>query len=123
MKVRHGTYVEKDESEYVVTRRDLLRHIDKLERELAKALADGAAQSELIQHEWASPYELAGLKDEIERLREQVRIETDEAMAQNARADHLAADLAEIRHIVLWTPKAGKEPDDTDRSCDPRPAE
>ena len=48
--------------------RRAMAELDAVKEELEKEKADGAAQSELIQHEWASPYELAGLKCEIERL-------------------------------------------------------
>jgi hypothetical protein len=44
-----------------------------LEREAAKEIErlenEGAAQSELIQREWGSPFVMAGLRKEIERLR------------------------------------------------------
>jgi hypothetical protein len=99
-------------------------------KELAKALAEGSAQSELIQREWGSPFVMHGLRSEIERLREKLRIESDEAMTQKARADHLQkelaearatasyqvavewrdkcrkaeAELAELRQVCLWTP-------------------
>jgi chromosome segregation ATPase len=52
-------YVERDKA---------LAELAAVKAELEKTKADVSAQSELIQHEWASPYELAGLKSELEKL-------------------------------------------------------
>lgn len=66
-------------------------------REIEAMRADKAAYTRIVRN---MDSERRKQYLEIDRLREQVRIESDEAMAQKAKADHLEKELAAVKETT-----------------------